>query len=537
MSSSGSVAGGFPFSTPSRAPSRAPSPSSYSRSSDGLPYQNVNGISEFQIERNPHSTHKNGHRRKRSRSMARNGKGFGYGNGDEEMEAQYREAISRVLIAKSRVSTVSGLIPMDPSHLVLFFRTKSGITHSLDFPIDVDYNSPPALDVLIASCRPHQTSDINGYGDHESLFYPPNLPLTTSLEIANHPILDGVRNSLFPLLPHGHYLTVMRDKLEVLTAGGSMGPQSRALRNDGRVATICVTLPVRFRGGAITVRDPEGNEEKFYGRGGKNGDMEWMAFSSDCEYEVETVQKGCRITMLYGVYLKTFGPMNALTNTEPLISPSDQFLDLLSPVLNLSRGRKIAWYVTMEYGVNPSQVVAETLVPMLKGGDSLLYHALKLYKLNPELHWTAGGYIWPVDRTVEISDDHHALAGSPASRMAALSLLDRDPHSHALQSPSRRSHRGQLGGGSVYGGAHSEAGFSATGSVSAYEEDLATLDSLRSRVQESGAVSLTESEIVVMTDWNLPTQAVGKERVPFVSGTSGELEKLVVNALMVVYVP
>jgi len=157
----------------------------------------------------------------------------------------------------------------------------------------------------------------------------------------------------------------MRDKLEVLNAGGSMGPQSRALRNDGRVATICVTLPVRFRGGAIIVRDAEGNEEKFFGRGGKNGDMEWMAFSSECEYEVETVQKGCRITMLYGVYLKTFGPMSALNNTEPLISPSDQFLDLLSPVLNMSRGRKVAWYVTMDYNVNPSEVVAETLVPMV----------------------------------------------------------------------------------------------------------------------------------------------------------------------------
>ena len=37
----------------------------------------------------------------------------------------------------------------------------------------------------------------------------------------------------------------------------------------------------------------------------------------------------------------------------------------------------------------------------MKGGDSILYHALKLYKLLPELRWAAGGYIWPVDRTVE----------------------------------------------------------------------------------------------------------------------------------------
>ncbi|KAF5344602.1 hypothetical protein D9758_013898 [Tetrapyrgos nigripes] len=229
--------------------------------------------------------------------------------------------------------------------------------------------------------------------------------------------------------------------------------------------------------------------------------MEWMAFGADCEYEVETVQIGCRITVLYGVYLKTFGP-SGVTNTEPLISPSDQFLDLLSPVLNMSRGRKIAFYVGNDYGARPSEVVAETLVPMLKGGDSLLYHALKLYKLVPELHWSAGGYIWPVDRTVEIADEQ-THGGSPASPV-------RGPFSIA---------------GSVY----SDAG------LSAHEEDLAIRDSLRFRVQESGAVPLAESEIVLMTDWNLPTQVMGKERVPFVAG--GEMEKLVVNALMVVFVP
>ncbi|KAF5344606.1 hypothetical protein D9758_013896 [Tetrapyrgos nigripes] len=502
--------------------SRAPSPSSFSRSSDGLPYKgSSNNLSDsFQIERSPRSSSRNGHGRKRSRSTAANGYPGPLSSTDDEL---FRESVSRVLTAKNRVSTVSGLIPMDPSHLVLFFRTKSGITHSLDFPIDVDYNSPPALDVLIASCRPHQTSDLNGYGDHESLFYPPNLPLTTSLEIGNHPILDAIRNSLFPLLPNGHYLTVMRDKLEILNAGGSMGPQSRALRNDGRVATISVTLPVRFRGGALIVRDAEGNEEKFYGRGGKNGDMEWMAFGADCEYEVETVQKGCRITVLYGVYLKTFGP-TGVTDTEPLISPSDQFLDLLSPVLNMSRGRKIAFYVGNDYGARPSEVVAETLVPMLKGGDSLLYHALKLYKLVPELHWSAGGYIWPVDRTVEIADEQ-THGGSPASRMAALSLLERDSQQRRGM-PGTPAVRGPF---SIAGSVYSDAG------LSAHEEDLAIRDSLRFRVQESGAVPLAESEIVLMTDWNLPTQVVGKERVPFVAG--GEMEKLVVNALMVVFVP
>ncbi|KAJ7177261.1 hypothetical protein C8R43DRAFT_974722 [Mycena crocata] len=61
----------------------------------------------------------------------------------------------------------------------------------------------------------------------------------------------------------------------------------------------------------------------------------------------------------------------------------------------MSRGRKIAFLLAHYYDVNPSVLVAESLFPHLKGGDSILYHVLKLYKLGPALHWTAGGYIWP----------------------------------------------------------------------------------------------------------------------------------------------
>ncbi|KAJ3889876.1 hypothetical protein GG344DRAFT_89220 [Lentinula edodes] len=470
--------------------SRAPSPSGFSRVSDGLPFRTSPSLSDFQIEKSAKSPPSSA-RRRTMMPMPQ-----------VDDEFAFREAVSKLLAARLRLSTISGLIPMDSSQLVLFFRTKSGITHSLDFPIDVDQNSPPALDVLIAACRPHQTSDYDDYSDNESLFYPPNFPLTTSLEIANLPILDAVRSSLFPLLPQGHYLTVMRDKLEVVVKGGRMGPQPRSLRNDGRVATIVVTLPVRFRGGSFIVRDSEGYEERYFGRGGKNGDMEWLAFSADCEYEVETVTKGCRITILYGVYLKTFGPTGV---TEPLINPSDNFLDLMSPVLNMSLGRRVGIYVSNDYGVNPSEVLAESLVPMLKGGDSVLYHAIKLYKLSPELHWTAGGYIWPVDRTVEIAEQ--GQNSSPSAKLAAGSVAGR--------------------AGSVNGG------FIGSTAGSAYpdsDEDL--LDNLRYRVQQSGAIPLGEADITILNDWNNPAPMIGKERVPFVVG--GELDKLVVNALMVI---
>jgi hypothetical protein len=233
---------------------------------------------------------------------------------------------------------------------------QSGITHSLDFPIDVDYDTPPALDVLIAACRPHaQVED----GECDSLFFPTNHPLTTSLELANHPILEAVRNTLFSTLPAGHYLQAVRDKLEIVPTRARMAAQG--IPGDMRVATVILTLPVRFRGGALFVTSPEGGVERFQGRSGKSGQIDWVAYLSDCSTEVEPVQKGCRITISYGVHLKTFGP--AGVSPDPLITPSDYILDNLAQVFNVMRGRTIAFYLTGEYNVSPADVLAESLVP------------------------------------------------------------------------------------------------------------------------------------------------------------------------------
>ncbi|EGO01339.1 hypothetical protein SERLA73DRAFT_106044 [Serpula lacrymans var. lacrymans S7.3] len=476
----------------------SPTPSAASRLSDGsrhsdgpLPFPRNPSVSDFEIER-PTKFSPAQPKRPLTRRL----------QSDYDNEHALRASVSRLIAAKARPFTVSGRIPMDPSALILFFRSKSGITHSLDFPIDVDIDTPPALDVLIAACRPHQVVEFDTYSDRESLFYPPNLPLTATLEIANHPILEAVRNMLFPNLPVGHYLITTRDKLEVVVCGGRTPLQPSSLRNDGRVATIQVTLPVRFRGGGLVIRDAEGREEKYYGRGGKAGDMEWTAFLAECEYEVEPVQRGCRISISYGVHLKTFGP-----TVDPLITPSEKFLDFLTPVLNMSRGRKIAFYLTQEYTVNPSEVLADSLVPHLKGNDSLLYHAIKIFKLAPELHWSAGGYIWPIDRTVECGNE-------------------------AESSPSGA--RMTFGG---YGSSRRTAGRAFSGYGDSDEEEAeimrAEADSLRFRVEESGAIPLAEAEIFVLSDWS--PGPMSKEKVPFVS--NGELEKLLVNVLLVTYVP
>jgi hypothetical protein len=110
-----------------------------------------------------------------------------------------------------------------------------------------------------------------------------------------------------------------------------------------------------------------------------------------------------------------------------------------------------------------------------------------------------GGYIWPMDRTVEVGSESADLNGG------ALTM-----------------------GGSRMGAP------AVRGTFNAYGEPEEGIDSLKARVEESGAVPLAETEITILSDWQAAVP-VSKERVPFVS--NGELEKLVVNVLLVTYIP
>ncbi|KAF4613027.1 hypothetical protein D9613_010828 [Agrocybe pediades] len=435
-------------------------------------------------------------------------------------ELLYREQVSALISAKDHQIAVSGRIPVDPAQLTLFFRGKPGITYSLDFPIDLSYNTPQPFDVLVAACRPRprQISEYDNYGpDREGICYPPTLPLVSTLELSNYPILDAVRGALFPVLTPNQHLTAVRDELDVINAGSYISSNSPAqLRKDQRVATIIVTLPVRYQGGIITVRDSEGREDKFVGNGGKPGNIEWVAFRSDCSFAVEPVQSGCMMTMSYGVYMKSVGPSSPIADT--LITPSDKFFDFLSPILNASRGRSIAFYLNYDYeGVDPAETTANTLVTQLKGADALLFEAFKFHKLTPELHWTAGGYVWAADKTLELFGDDPRDQGTNNPLKTISPAYGRAPFGNSINGPSVHPVRGAFGSfpDPNYGADETET--------------------IRMRVQQSGGVAIADANITLLTDYKNPAPSVGREKVFFVS--KGELEKLVVNVLLVVYVP
>ncbi|KAF8055079.1 hypothetical protein FPV67DRAFT_1660341 [Lyophyllum atratum] len=301
----------------------------------------------------------------------------------------------------------------------------------IGLPLDVNYRMPPPFEVLIGTCKPHPIVESAEYPEQQSLFYPSGLPLNSTSDLANQP----------------HHRR-MGDKFKVVDAGACLAPQPCLLRKDGRAATISVSLPSRFEGGALIIHDIEGDLEKYPGQGGKMRDVEWTAYLPDFEYEVEPIMMGCRIFVNYGVFPRTFGPCGP----EPLIRPGDGFLDRLAPVLDLSCGRKIVSSFEFDYSMNLAEALADAVVPMIRGhlhkqtypiipqlrvfeSGTPLFHAIKLYKRAPELHSTAGGYIWPTDRTVDfVSEDiagAHSSTSSQGVCPSASSMSVRGPFNSA----------------------------------------------------------------------------------------------------------
>lgn len=156
-----------------------------------------------------------------------------------------------------------------------------------------------------------------------------------------------------------------------------------------------------------------------------------------------------------------------------------------------------------------------------------------MYKLIPELQWTAGGYVWPVNMTIQfptedITNGHPSKSLFNSARMPGFNVQ------HGYGVPGR-----------------DEAIPPVRGAFSNHAGELGETEAaiLRAKVEESGGIPLVEADILVLTEWSerpygMPSarnggagsaNPVGVEHVYFVS--AGELEKLVVNTLLVVYVP
>ena len=128
----------------------------------------------------------------------------------------------------------------------------------------------------------------------------------------------------------------------------------------------------------------------------------------------------------------------------------------------------------------------------------MLFHALKLYKLSPEVYWASGEYIWPADCVVA-TGAHRKYSGRQMQ-----------PRSMA-RSTSQRFYIGH---------------------PSDTEEEGPGI--LRGHIEESGAVRILDAGITIISEKEIFPGKSSRERVLYIS--ANKVEKLMISALMVVYV-
>ena len=102
------------------------------------------------------------------------------------------------------------------------------------------------------------------------------------------------------------------------------------------------------------------------------------------------------------------------------------------------------------------------------------------------------------------------------------------------ESPTASVGRGSLSGSS--NGARGMPPLRGPFSSSASEPGEEELEGLRARVLKSGAIPIVDTDIRILSDQIAYPGVIAREKVPFVSSV-GDMEKLVVNVLLVVYVP
>lgn len=112
------------------------------------------------------------------------------------------------------------------------------------------------------------------------------------------PVLDSLRSDLG--LPAGCRLKASFHSMLVYAPGQFFKPHQDSEKADGMVASLVVTLPSSFRGGALEVE--HGGKRATYRAPKKN--LSCVAFYADCHHEIRPVQSGYRIVLTYDLVLE-----------------------------------------------------------------------------------------------------------------------------------------------------------------------------------------------------------------------------------------
>ncbi|PWY67615.1 hypothetical protein BO94DRAFT_503721 [Aspergillus sclerotioniger CBS 115572] len=311
---------------------------------------------------------------------------------------QLREAIENETSSAS--FTCGGIIPINrteghsasdntSSAVGVYWKTQDkSTTHSLDLPVTDNLTGP--VGSLIADCQPASFGrggeDILDPEYRRAGKLDPGY-FATTFHPADFGIVDIVERTLLPDISsmRSRKLRVELYKLNVYSGpSGHFRKHVDTPRSEHQIGSLVVCLPCEFEGGNLVVRH-NGQETNFDWSPQSGSTIQWAAFYSDCEHEIETITRGDRITLTYNLYVRDVTEMTERVEAEIGLSSTIQprslsLYGLVESLLGtpgfMKEGGVLGIFCSHAYP-HASDKTGLQLPQAFKGADLVVYAVLK----------------------------------------------------------------------------------------------------------------------------------------------------------------
>ncbi|RAL14764.1 2OG-Fe(II) oxygenase [Aspergillus homomorphus CBS 101889] len=276
---------------------------------------------------------------------------------------------------------------------VYWSTQKDSTARRLFLPLEeaTPQSSSATLRDLVADCQPASF----GRGGEDIL--DPSYRLAGKMEPSNfvssfHPADFGITQLIEQVLMPGisdkcdHALHFRKLHAELYKLNIYSGPSGHFAahvdtpRSKSQIGSLVVCLPSEFSGGKLTVRHG-GQQTAFDWSGSSRSAIQWAAFYSDCEHEIEKVTEGHRLTLTYNLYI-TETPGADPDTASPVLQPQafplyKAMQEILSNPRFMVQGGVLGMFCSHAYA-HASDDADARLPRALKGADLVVYSVLKL---------------------------------------------------------------------------------------------------------------------------------------------------------------
>ncbi|KAL4906976.1 hypothetical protein BDW74DRAFT_130997 [Aspergillus multicolor] len=158
-------------------------------------------------------------------------------------------------------------------------------------------------------------------------------------------------------------------------------------RATSQIGSLVVCLPSPFQGGKLSV-EHHGQKVEFDWSEKSETSIQWAAFYSDCEHEIETITAGDRVTLTYNLYVTepfSVGISSPTSIVDPKAYPAYPWIrNLLDQEDFMKDGGVLGIFCSHAYP--HSSNLAELRLPRaLKGADLVLYSVFKSLNIDVEV--------------------------------------------------------------------------------------------------------------------------------------------------------